>query len=47
LFPHWPRGAATPSRPHHQHYEIFDVGDADQVLARCEELCADLAYGAP
>jgi hypothetical protein len=26
---------------HFQRYEVFDVGDADQALARFEELCAE------
>jgi len=26
-----------------RHYEVFDVGDADQAVARFEELCARLA----
>ncbi len=26
-----------------RHFELFEVGDADQALARFEELCADLA----
>lgn len=36
-------GVAVTAGNRLQRYEFFDVGDADQALARFEELCSPLA----